>query len=148
MKTGITLIGYLCLQKGFPYCIPWKKSSNGSGVWLVDAAISSVNKNLTCPVDNAQVFKDPAYKKLESLLIASFAIAGLAVQPAVAAIGTCQSLKNCFKRLVRNMHVQGVAAEELAELPRALCFAVDTLKGFIQQVSRFVLLLVHMHRVF
>ena len=32
----------------------------------VDAAISSVNKNLTCPVDNAQVFKDPSENRLES----------------------------------------------------------------------------------
>lgn len=38
---------------------------------MADAAISSLNINVTCPVDNAQVFKDPADKKLKSLLKAS-----------------------------------------------------------------------------
>lgn len=58
----------------------------------MDAAIFSANRSLTCPVDNAQVFKDPADKKLECLLRASFSIAGSAAQSAVAAIGICQSL--------------------------------------------------------
>lgn len=73
---------------------------------LVDAAISSMNSNLTCPVNNAQVFKDPADKKLESLLKASFPVAGSAVKPAVVAIGICQSLRDCLKRLARNLPSQ------------------------------------------
>lgn len=44
------------------------------------------------------MFKDPVDKKLESLLKASFAIAGSAAQPAVAAVGICQSLKDQVKR--------------------------------------------------
>lgn len=58
----------------------------------VDTAISSVNRSLTCPVDNVQVFKVPADKKLESLLRASFSVAGAVAQPAITAIGICQSL--------------------------------------------------------
>ena len=38
----------------------------------VDASISCVNKNLTCPVDSIQVFKDPSEKELGSLLKSSF----------------------------------------------------------------------------
>lgn len=51
-------------------------------------------------VDNVQVFKNLADKKLESLLKASFSMAGSAVQPAVAAIGICQS----FKRSAQESH--------------------------------------------
>lgn len=60
----------------------------------VDAAISCPNKNVTYPMDKAQVFKDSVDKKLESLLKASFAMQSAAVY---------QSLKNCLKQLVRKV---------------------------------------------
>lgn len=47
--------------------------------------------------DNVQVFKDLTYKRLETLLKAYFALASSALQPAVAAINVCQSLKVCIK---------------------------------------------------
>ena len=69
----------------------------------VDAAISCINKNLTCPVDNVQVFKDPSEKKLESLLKSSFLLAGAVVQPAVAAVGMCQVLKEQVKQELKDL---------------------------------------------
>lgn len=67
----------------------------------VDAAVSCLNKNLMCPVANAQVFKDPVDNKLEILLKPSFSLAGAAMQQAVAAIGVCQSPNGHVKRLVK-----------------------------------------------
>lgn len=60
----------------------------------VDAVLSCLNKNLTCPVDNVQFFRDPADRRLDMLLKASFALVGFAVQLAVAVIGIFQSLQN------------------------------------------------------
>ena len=111
----------------------------------VDAAISCVNKTLTCPVENIQMFKDPVDKRLETLLKASFATAGAVVQPAVAAIGVCQALKVQTKQMLKDIPAQ--QAEELSDIPRALCFAVDAIKDSIQQASRLSLLVVHMRRL-
>lgn len=112
----------------------------------VDAAISSVNRSLSMGQVNVLVFKDPADKKLESLLKASFSIAGSATQPA-AAIEVCQSLKDQFKQVIKGVPAQGEAAHELVDLPRALCFAVDVLKDSMQQMSRFAHSSVHMRRI-
>ena len=111
----------------------------------VDAAISCVNKALTCPVDNIHMFKDPVDKRLETLLKASFSTAGAVVQPAVAAIGVCQALKDQAKQALKDLPAQ--QAQDLADLPRALCFAVDAIKDSIQQASRLSLYLVHMRRL-
>ncbi|XP_073471433.1 uncharacterized protein [Aquarana catesbeiana] len=103
----------------------------------IDAAVSSLNKNLTCPVDKAQGLKDPVDKKLESLLKASFSLASSAIQPAVAAIGICQSIKDQVRQPDRPNQEDDLA-ENNTDIPRALYFAVDALlKNSIQQVSRF-----------
>lgn len=60
---------------------------------LVDAATSYPNKILMCPVDDTLFFKNLAVKWLETFLMTSFALARSAGQPAVVAIGICQSLK-------------------------------------------------------
>lgn len=100
-------------------------------------------------MDNIQVFKDRADKRLETLLKASFALAGFAIQPAVATFGICQSLKDRIKRLVRKdpSYVEADTGEGLAELPLALCFAIHALKDSIQQISSFALVSAHMWRV-
>ena len=132
--------------KRFSVLYPLEESF--SKKWVVptvDAAISCVNKALTCPVDNIHMFKDPVDKRLETLLKASFATAGAVVQPAVAAIGVCQALKEQTKQVLRDLPAQ--QAQDLADLPRALCFAVDAIKDSIQQASRLSLFLVHMRRL-
>ena len=91
------------------------------------------------------MFKDPVDKRLETLLKASFATAGAVVQPAVAAIGVCQALKEQTKQVLRDLPAE--QAQDLADLPRALCFAVDAIKDSIQQASRLSLFLVHMRRL-
>ena len=111
----------------------------------VDAAISCVNKSLTCPVENIQMFKEPVDKRFETLLKASFATAGAVIQPAVAAIGVCQALTDQTKQMLKDIPAQ--QAEELSDIPRALCFAVDAIKDSIQQASRLSLFLVHMRRL-
>ncbi|PIO32730.1 hypothetical protein AB205_0089760 [Aquarana catesbeiana] len=78
----------------------------------VDAAISRVNKSLSCPVDNAQMLKDPTDKKLESLLKFTFSLAGAVTQPTVAAIDVCQSLKDQFRQALKEVPAQ--QARELA----------------------------------
>ena len=76
------------------------------------------------------MLKDPTDKKLESLLKSSFSIAGAVTQPAVAAIGVCQSLKDHFKLALRELPTQ--QALDLAELPKT-CFAIDAIKDSIHQ---------------
>ena len=115
------------------------------GIPKVDAAVSCVNKSLTCPVDNVLVFKDPTDKRLETLLKTSFASARGITQPAIAAIGICQALKDQFKGVLKELPAQ--QAQNLAEFPRALCFAIDAIKDSIQQSSRLTLSLVHMRRL-
>ena len=112
---------------------------------VVDAAISCVNKSLTCPVENIQVFKEPVDKRLETLLKASFTTAGAVIQPAVAAIGVCQALTDQTRQMLKVIPAQ--QAEELSDIPRAMCFAVDAIKDSIQQASRLSLFLVHMRRL-
>ena len=92
----------------------------------VDAAISYVNKSLTCPVENVQVFKDPVDKRLETLLKASFTSAGAIVQPAVAAIGITQALSDKTKQMLKLIPAQ--QAEEFSDIPRAIRFTVDAIK--------------------
>lgn len=82
----------ICAQSAAP-----KEPSPNYAIIAFSAAVSSLSKNLTCPVDDAQVFKDSADKKFESLLKSSFYLAGSAVQPAVATICICQSLKHHLK---------------------------------------------------
>lgn len=113
----------------------------------MDAAISSVNKSLTCPVDNAQGFKDPADKKLESLLKASFCGGWFSSTTSCCSYwdlpipegpflkswsGTCLFRRNILTNCQNFL---------------ALCFAVDALKDSIQQMSCFALLSIHMRRV-
>lgn len=69
----------------------------------MDAAFSSVNKSLNCPVDDAQVFKDPEI----GVFIKDFAIAGFAVQSAVAAINIHPSLKDQVKRVTKTVPDKG-----------------------------------------
>lgn len=106
----------------------------------VDTAVSCLNRRLTCSVDNVQVFKDSADKRLEILIKASFALADFAMQPAVAAIGGFQNLKDRIKHLVKKKksHAEADTSEGLTELPQALCFAVDALQDSIQQISHVV----------
>ncbi|PIO26730.1 hypothetical protein AB205_0195340 [Aquarana catesbeiana] len=120
-----------------------KKFTKKWNVPAVDAAISSMNKSLTCPVDNAQMLKDPTDKRLEFLLKFSFSLAG--ADTAVVAIGICQSLKDQFRQALKEVPAQ--QARDLAELPKALCFAIDTMKDSIHQASRLVIVLVHMRRI-
>ncbi|PIO32759.1 hypothetical protein AB205_0009020, partial [Aquarana catesbeiana] len=101
-------------------------------------------QNLTCPVDNAQGLKDPVDKKLESLLKVSFSLASKAIQPAVAAIGICQSIKDQVKRPDRPNQEDDLP-ESKKVISRAMCFAIDALTDSIQQVSR--LALAHMRRL-
>ncbi|PIO26731.1 hypothetical protein AB205_0195340 [Aquarana catesbeiana] len=64
---------------------------------------------------------------------------------AVVAIGICQSLKDQFRQALKEVPAQ--QARDLAELPKALCFAIDTMKDSIHQASRLVIVLVHMRRI-
>lgn len=64
----------------------------------------------------------------------------------VAAFGICQPLEDQFKQ-VKGISAQGEAAREMADLPRALCFAVDALKDSIQLKSHFALLAVQMLQI-
>ena len=82
------------------------------GVPAIDAAISCENKSLTCPIDNAQGFKNPTDKKLESLLKASSSVSGAVVQPAVAAIGICQFLKEQMKQIVNLLPTEEIEVYE------------------------------------
>ena len=111
----------------------------------VDAAISCVNKSLTCPVENVQVFKDPVDRRLEALLKNSFTSAGAVVQPAVAAIGVAQALSDQFKQMLELIPAE--QAEEFSDVPKAICFTVDAIKDSIQQASRLSLSLIHMRRL-
>lgn len=110
----------------------------------VDAAVSCMNKNLTCPLDNAQVFKDPTDKKLETLLKASFSMAGAVVQPTVATVGFCQFLKEQVEPMLGLLPSEEV--ENYVDLPQVLCFMIDAILDSAQQASRLSILLVHMRR--
>ncbi|XP_073491277.1 olfactory receptor 1-like [Aquarana catesbeiana] len=100
--------------KKFSFLYPMeKKFSKRWDLPAVDAAISSVNRSLTCPVDNIKVFRDPADKKLESLLKASFAVYGAVVQPAVAAISICQSLRDEIKQVIKKVPAQTEEAQRI-----------------------------------
>lgn len=55
-------------------------------------------------------------KKLETLLKASFALEGAAMQPAVTAIGVCQGLKGLVKHLVKySKRAEEGSAEDLPQ---------------------------------
>lgn len=84
----------LVLPKRFPNLIKWRKHLKGRSMPTMDATVSCPNINLTCQVDNVQVLKDPADKIMEMLSKASFALAGSAMQPAVAVVAVFQSLKD------------------------------------------------------
>ncbi|PIO36992.1 hypothetical protein AB205_0020720 [Aquarana catesbeiana] len=115
------------------------------GIPAIDAAISSVNNSLTCPVDNAQMLRDPVDKKMESLLKDVFSLAGSVAQPAVAAIGVCQYLRDHIKQVIKVLPEQ--QAQGLANLPAALCYVVDAIRDSIMQTSRLSLGLVHIRRI-
>lgn len=66
-------------------------------------------------------------------------MAGAVTQPAVAAIGIFQFLKDQMKQVIKFVPAQ--QAQSLADLPRALCFAVDAIKDSIHQASLLALLL-------
>lgn len=103
--------------------------------------MSCLNRRLTCSVDIVQVFKDPADKRLEILLKASFALADFAMQPAVAAISDFQNLKARIKHLVKKnpSHAEANTSEGLTEL----CFAVDGLKDSLSKKIIFFCTSVH-----
>lgn len=111
----------------------------------IDADISSVNESLTCPVDSAQMLKDPTDKKLEFLFKNNISLAGSVVQPALAAIGVCQSLKDQFKEVLKI--IPDKQAQDLAGISETLCFTVDAMKDSILQASRLMLGLVHVRRI-
>lgn len=115
------------------------------GIPAIDAAISSVNNSLTCPVDNAQMLRDPVDKRMESLLKDVFSLAGSVAQPAVAAIGVCQYLRDHVKQVIKVLPEQ--QAQGFANLPAALCFVVDAIRDSIVQTSRLSLGLVHIRRI-
>lgn len=75
--------------------------------------------NLTCLVEDFQVFKDPADKRLVTLLMASFSLMGATMRPAMAAIGVCQSPKGRVKCLVKK-YSAGTEEVPIEGLPGAL----------------------------
>ena len=89
--------------------------------------------------------QDPTDKRLETLYKTLFATARGVAQPAVAAIGICQALKDQLKVVLEDIPAQ--QARELADFPRALCFEIDAIKDSIQQSSRLILSLVLMRRL-
>ncbi|PIO36457.1 hypothetical protein AB205_0015730 [Aquarana catesbeiana] len=102
------------------------------GIPAIDAAISSM-------------LREPVDKKMESLLKDVFSLAGLVAQPAVAAIGVCQYLRDHVKQVIKVLPEQ--QAQGLANLPAALCFVVDAIRDSIMQTSRLSLGLVHLRRI-
>ena len=71
-------------------------------------------------------------------------MAGAVVQPAVAAIGICQFLKEQMKQMINLLPTEEIEVYE--DLPKALCFAIDAIMDSVQQESRLNLLQVHMRR--
>lgn len=79
---------------------------------LVEAVVPNLKKKSTCPVDDFQVFKDLADKRLETHLKAFFSLAGSTMEPVVAAIVVFQSLKGSIRQLGKKTSLEG-----LKELP-------------------------------
>lgn len=94
MRIGQILRRYFLPLKLFAelYSVDFMKKKLSVRVW--DSDIYVLNQHLTVLVGNIPLFKDCVSRRLETLLKATFALAGPALQLAIVVLSVCQAVAN------------------------------------------------------
>lgn len=117
---------------------------------ILEPAIIVLKKHFTVPYKDSPLCKDSDDVYLKALLKAFFALAGLALQPAIAAVSICQAIAN-WKGYLNKEHktclwgfysLRTITADSLS-----IVFCIDTLKNMIHQSFRMSIISVRIQRI-